>query len=228
MEEKDSKKLWLEFEQEYIPKSNFSLGPYTTQGYLEDPACHAFMTSRYKFCSRMLSDLGEVLDIGCGDGFGGAIVSQKVGKLLCTDINAPLLKDNEQRMSNFPNIAYSYHDFRSAPHERKFDAIYLVDVIEHIFTHEENRFLENICLSLKDNGICLIGTPNKTAEKFASKFSKEAHVNLKDEGGMRTIGKTFFENSFLFGMNDEIVHTGYPAMSHYLWIMCVGPKRKVN
>ena len=139
------------------------------------------------------------MEIGCGDGFGGAIVSQRVGELLCTDINAPLLKDNEQRMSNFSNISYSYHDFRSAPHQRQFDAIYLVDVIEHVFTHEENRFLENICLSLKNNGICLIGTPNKTAEKFATKFSKEAHVNLKDESGMRTIGKKFLKTHFFSG-----------------------------
>jgi len=34
----------------------------------------------------------------------------------------------------------------------------------------------------------------------------------------------YFENSFIFSMNDEVVHTGYEPMAHYLFGMGVGLK----
>jgi hypothetical protein len=34
----------------------------------------------------------------------------------------------------------------------------------------------------------------------------------------------YFRNVFLFGMNDEVLHTGYYDMCHYLWALCSSPK----
>ncbi len=147
MKKSDSKELWLELEKK-MPKQSFNLGPYTTQAYYDDPACLTFITSRYKFCAKMLSGLNTVLEIGCGDGFGGAIVAQRVDRLICTDINQPLLKDNKSRMGHFSNIEYHYHDFRERPYPEKVDGIYLVDVIEHIFPEEKPDFLSNLIGSL--------------------------------------------------------------------------------
>ena len=113
MEKNDSKKLWLDLEKEHVPEDKFNLGPYTTQAYYDDPVCLSFITSRYKFCAKMLSGLDTVLEIGCGDGFGGAIVSQKVKELYCTDINESLLKDNESRMEHFSNIKYELKEIIS-------------------------------------------------------------------------------------------------------------------
>jgi hypothetical protein len=28
----------------------------------------------------------------------------------------------------------------------------------------------------------------------------------------------------MFGMNDEVVHTGYAPMCHFLWALCVTPR----
>jgi 2-polyprenyl-3-methyl-5-hydroxy-6-metoxy-1,4-benzoquinol methylase len=227
MNNKDSKELWLKLEKT-IPNDSFMLGRYTTQAFFDDPACLAFITSRYKFCAKILSGFNTVLEIGCGDGFGGAIVAQRVDKLICTDINEPLLKDNSTRMTQFSNIHYEYHDFRESPFRKKVDGIYFVDVIEHIFQQEEHDFLSNLSASLNENGICLIGTPNIRADKYASKYSKASHVNLKDYKTLRAIGDKYFNNSLHFGMNDEIVHTGFPQMAHYLWLVCIGPRQLDN
>ena len=227
MNENNSKDLWLNLEKN-IPNESFKLGRYTTQAYYDDPACLSFITSRYKFAAKMLSGKNTVLEIGCGDGFGGAIVAQRVNKLICTDINKPLLEDNASRMGYFSNIKYHYHDFRDAPYPEKVDAIYLVDVIEHIFKKEEKQFLTNLTSSLNEKGVCLIGTPNITANKYASEFSKEGHINLKDHESLNVIGEKYFENFFHFSMSDEVVHTGYSPMSHFLWLLSVNPKIKVN
>ena len=172
----------------------------------------------------MLSGLDTALEIGTGDGFGAALVSQRVNKVIATDINEPLLEDNKSRMKDYPNIEFLYHDFREIPYKDKVDAIFLVDVIEHIYKEEEENFLSNLKASLTDTGVCLIGTPNVEAEKHASPYSKEGHVNLKDHDSLKEIGNNYFSNSFLFSMNDEVVHTGFSKMAHFLWILCVGPK----
>ena len=166
-----------------------------------------------------------VLEIGCGDGFGGALVAQRTGRLICTDINVGLLTDNAERMKSFGNIEYKYHDFREKPFPNKVNGIFLVDVIEHIYTDEEPAFLSNIIDSLVEHGVCLIGTPNKTSEQYASELSKEGHVNLKDHKTLMNIGEQYYHNNFLFGMNDEVVHTGFPQMAHFLWLVSIGPKR---
>ena len=72
--------------------------------------------------------------------------------------------------------------------------------------------------SLNYNGVCIIDTPNIAANKFASKYSKAGHTNLKDHKALKSIGEEYFKNSFLFGMNDEMVHMGFPQMLHYLWV----------
>ena len=53
MKAKDSKELWLSIEQKIQPGETV-LGRYTTEAYQLDPIRLSFITSRYKFCARML------------------------------------------------------------------------------------------------------------------------------------------------------------------------------
>ena len=54
--------------------------------------------------------------------------------------------------------------------------------------------------------------------------SKAGHVNCKTGDQLRALMKQHFHNVFLFSMNDEVVHTGYSPMAHYLFAMCVQKK----
>jgi len=222
---KDSKDLWLKIDKHMRPEP-LILGRYTTQAYVQDPIRLSFITARYKFCARMLSGCKTALEIGCGDGFGGGIVAQMVDQLICTDINEEILSENREKMAGFENISFEYHDFRETAYKQKVDSIYLVDTIEHIYPEEENNFMTNLTSSLNDRGVCLIGTPNKTADKYANNWSREGHVNLKDYESLMNLAKQYFFNSFFFGMNDEIIHTGFPPMAHFMWSLCVSPRKK--
>jgi 2-polyprenyl-3-methyl-5-hydroxy-6-metoxy-1,4-benzoquinol methylase len=155
---KDSKKLWLSVEKNMQPDL-IKLGRYTTQAYIQDPIRLSFITSRYKFCARLLQGKESVLEIGCGDGFGAGIVAQMVEKLVCTDINEKLLEQNRQMMAFFKNISFEYFDFRDSAFSKPMDAIYLIDTIEHIYPEEEHAFMTNLAASLKEFGVCIIGTP---------------------------------------------------------------------
>lgn len=218
----DSKEYWLKLRRG-LPKHEFRLGMATAQGYIADPKLLGFVAARYKFVAKMLAGRSSVLEVGSCDSFGAPVVSKEVESLLCTDIDEEMLHDAAERLKPFENIRFSYHDFRTGPCPGGlFDAAYNVDVIEHIFPEEEDDFVSNIAASLDMDGVYLMGTPNKAAETHASKNSQLGHVNLKDHVTLRELGEKYFKNVFLFSMNDEMVHTGYYPMAHYLWALCVG------
>lgn len=220
----DSKKLWLDHRAE-IHDFNMKLGPSAADMYVNDPRMLAFTTSRYKFASKMLEGAETCLEIGSGDGFGAPLVAQSVEKLICTDIDEEMALANQKRMKVFKNISFQYHDFRASAFSETVDGAYLIDVIEHVYEEEEDSFLSHIAASLKAHGVCLIGTPNVMAEQYASENARKGHVNLKDFGTLKTLSERYFHNVFMFSMNDEVVHTGFSPMAHFLWALCVAPKK---
>ena len=74
--------------------------------------------------------------------------------------------------------------------------------------------------------MCITGTPNKTATQHASPASQEGHVNLKNSKDLQELMSKYFKNSFLFSMNDEVVHTGFHPMAHYLIAVGIGPRQQ--
>jgi 2-polyprenyl-3-methyl-5-hydroxy-6-metoxy-1,4-benzoquinol methylase len=220
----DSKKLWTEIDGA-IDVKEIRLGRYTSDDYINDPKHLSFVTSRYKFAAKMLDSKEAVLEIGCGDGFGAPIVADAVGNLTCTDINEDMLERNSTRNPLPQNLTFKYADFRKDSYQPRANAIYLIDVIEHIYPGEESSFIGNVVDTLMDDGVLLLGTPNKTAEAYANEWSRKSHVNLKTHDSLRELGLKHFQNVFLFGMNDEVVHTGYAPMCHFLWALCVTPIR---
>jgi len=219
----DSKSHWLGLRGK-LKKYDVRLGTASAQDYVHDPKHLSFAISRYKFAAKMLYGLEHVIEVGCGDAFGAPLVAEVVRDLTCTDIDEEQLSDDRNRLAVFKNITFEYYDFREKPHPKKADGIYLVDVIEHIFPEEEDGFLRNLVASLNPNGFVLMGTPNASSEAYASPNSRVGHVNWKSGEQMRALGQRHFHNVFMFGMNDEVVHTGYAPMCHYIWSLAVGPR----
>ena len=65
-------------------------------------------------------------------------------------------------------------------------------------------------------------SPNVTSDAYASEASKKGHINLKSHDQLREDMQKYFKNVFMFSMNDEIVHTGFGPMAHYLFAVGVG------
>jgi len=219
----DSKALWLDVHRS-IPSERITLGRASSTAYRNDPKMLLFMAARYKFVAKLLAGRGDVLEVGCGDGLGAPIVAAEVAHLYCTDIDEATLADNTDRLAFVKNLTFEYFDFRPARYPRTVEGLYAVDVIEHIFPDEEPAFVANLAASLGERGVAVFGTPNVTSERYASAYSRQGHVNLKDHGTLRTTLQRHFHNVFVFSMNDEVVHTGYYPMAHYLWALCVDPR----
>ena len=54
--------------------------------------------------------------------------------------------------------------------------------------------------------------------------SKAGHVNCKTGADFKGFMTGYFHHVFLFSMNDEVVHTGFDKMAHYLFCVCCGVK----
>lgn len=204
------------------------LGLMSNQCWYDDPRRLAFVFSRYKFVSKLLEDFENVLEVGCGDGFASRIVQQSVKNLTLTDFDQYFIDDVRRRELarwKFKNIIQ--HDLilgGSVP--GIYDAIYALDVLEHINPLDEHIFIDNICGSLTDVGTLIIGMPTLESQVYASPISKAGHVNCQSLPQLKSNMQKFFNNVYMFSMNDEVVHTGYHKMAHYVFALCCNKKIK--
>lgn len=229
MSSERAKKAWEEVAalQEYEgSEKGIALGPHTSYQYRTDPKHLCFVLSRYKFCAKLLSGRNSVLEVGCGDAFGTPLVAQTVNKLIGIDWDARLISSTQERLSHLKNCVFRQHDImETKTSDELFDGIYSLDVLEHFDPHMEEHFMRNCCDSLSDKGLFILGTPNETAAEYASASSKIGHINLKSASALDALLSKYFETTFMFGMNDEVVHTGFLNMAHYLFGVGLGVKR---
>jgi 2-polyprenyl-3-methyl-5-hydroxy-6-metoxy-1,4-benzoquinol methylase len=200
------------------------LGIMSNQVWYDDPRRLAFMLSRYKFVSKMLSGRKKVAEIGCGDAFGSRIVRQEVADLHVYDIDPIFIKDINERAANKWPLKAGLHDILTGPLSEQYDAIYSLDVIEHIPNDQEHLYINHIKQSLAPHGVAIIGAPSLESQTYASPQSKAGHINCKSGKNFKEFFQQHFHTVFLFAMNDEVVHTGFYPMAHYNFALCCEAK----
>jgi SAM-dependent methyltransferase len=209
-----------------LSKGLARLGIMSNQRWHDDPRGLLFILSRYKFVAKMLAGRHRVVEIGCADAFGTRIVQQEVGAVTATDFDPVFIDDARKRMdAEGWRCETLVHDILTGPVPPGcFDAAYSLDVFEHITPEREDLFVENIARSLAPHGAAIIGSPSLQSQAYASEGSRAGHVNCKDGNAYRAVMERHFANVFLFSMNDEVVHTGFAPMAHYLLALCVSPR----
>jgi 2-polyprenyl-3-methyl-5-hydroxy-6-metoxy-1,4-benzoquinol methylase len=200
------------------------LGLRSSQSWHDDPKHLLFRLSRYKFVAKMLSGFDHVLEIGCGDAFGTRLVQQEVKTLSGTDFDPVFIKDVKERMVERWRFPVFTHDLLDGPIPGSYDGIFALDVLEHISPDNEDTFLRNAFASLTEHGVVIIGMPSIESQLYASPTSQAGHVNCKSMPELKKTMQKYFHNVFMFSMNDEVVHTGYFTMAHYLFAVCAGRK----
>lgn len=198
------------------------LGVEKSANWHSDPKRLVFVLSRYKFASKMLSGKKNVLEVGCGDGFPIRILLQEVGSVHGIDIDPAFIDDIAERQDPAWPFTAAVHDMISGPVPGQFDAAYSLDVLEHISKENECAFIENVAASLTSDGVFLVGMPSLQSQAYASPLSKIGHVNCKTGTELKKLMQKYFRNVFMFSMNDEVLHTGFEAMSQYIFAMGVG------
>lgn len=224
---RQTKEPQYQFEVEMADKFGLArFGIMSNQTWRDDPKRLLFVLSRYKFVAKMLAGRKRVLEVGCADAFGTRLVQQEIPEVVATDFDPVFVEDARERMRRDDWKAdCRVHDILSGPIAENFDGAYSLDVIEHIPQEVEDKFMKHIADSLHPQGVAIIGSPSLQSQTYASPGSKAGHINCKDGKAYKQLMERHFHNVFLFSMNDEVVHTGFHPMAHYLFAICVGPKR---
>ena len=200
-------------------------GLMANESWNQDPRRTLFTLARYKFVAKMLSGRQSALEIGCADAFGTRLVQQEVAHVTAVDFDPVFIQDARERMNpNWPFDCF-VHDMLSGPVPGEFDAAYSLDVLEHIDPRDEDSFMRNMLASLRQDGVAIIGIPSLESQAHASPQSRAGHVNCKSGNDFRQFMKKHFEHVFLFSMNDEVIHTGFYPMAHYLIALACGPRK---
>ncbi|HEY7300071.1 MAG TPA: class I SAM-dependent methyltransferase [Xanthobacteraceae bacterium] len=212
---------------------NLPLGPNSTDRYLFDPKRLAFFLARYKFASKMLKRCKDIVDVGCGDGMGTLMYVSDTGaeKVTGIDFDAALVDHAKKvlhaaleqgRPDRAARLSFECVDVLDGPMPgATFDGLSSLDVIEHIEERLEHEFIGRLAARMTDNGVAVIGTPNAHARQYASKHSEIGHINNYTPDRLQGSLEQHFRRVFLFSMNDEIVHTGFDKLAHYLIALCV-------
>jgi 2-polyprenyl-3-methyl-5-hydroxy-6-metoxy-1,4-benzoquinol methylase len=201
------------------------LGLLKNWEWYDDPRRLLFSMSRSKFVAKMFAGRENVLEIGCGDAFCAPIVRQTVKKLTVSDFDPLYIEDAKYRMRQRWDYEALVIDILKDGLPGRYDGIYSLDMLEHIAQQDEDAVIGRIIEGLEPHGAVIIGMPSLESQDYASEPSKAGHVNCKTEPQLRELMARYFENVFMFAMNDEVVHTGFGPMAHYRLALACGPRR---
>ncbi len=228
MSDESTKESQYNISLEYARKRGLEqMGLMTSQAWYDDPRRLTFTLARYKFVSKMFSEKKHALEVGCADAFGTRIVCQEVEKVTATDFDPLFIKDVQARMSDRWSFDCLVHDMLDGPMPGAYDCMYALDVLEHIEKADEDVFIQNMIAPLDTDGVIILGMPSLESQDYASPISKEGHVNCKSMPEFKVLMEKYFKNVFMFSMNDEVVHTGYHKMAHYLFALGCSKREEV-
>jgi glycosyltransferase involved in cell wall biosynthesis/2-polyprenyl-3-methyl-5-hydroxy-6-metoxy-1,4-benzoquinol methylase len=157
--------------------------------------------ARYYLASQFVNDK-EVLDVGCGVGYGSFLLANKGAKrVLAFDSSADAIS---HAWSYYAHAGIEYKQLNAESFElnHKFDVIVCFELIEHVQNQE--KALINIYNHLKDDGILIISTPRKLPEKRSTFHVTE--LSFQDFHNL--LAKYFKQSRYYFQNNHFVSYVG--------------------
>jgi GT2 family glycosyltransferase/SAM-dependent methyltransferase/glycosyltransferase involved in cell wall biosynthesis len=128
---------------------------------------------RYLWAARVVRSL-RVLDLGCGEGFGSAMLADVATEVIGVDIDERTV-DHARVNYAAPGLSFelgSAEDL-SAYEDGSFGAVVAFEVIEHI--DAQRKVLEEVARVLADDGVFIVSTPDRRAYSDATGYVNPFH-----------------------------------------------------
>jgi 2-polyprenyl-3-methyl-5-hydroxy-6-metoxy-1,4-benzoquinol methylase len=178
--------------------------------------------ARYKFVARLLKKTDRALEVGCGSGLGSIFLSQH-----CTHVTGLDVKTTEveeaRSINRRENVEFKVGDFFELEAVTQYDVVVALDIIEHMPVEQGHKLTAAVARHLKPNGMAVIGTPSIYSHEYQGQLSKASHVKCYDQQELVALVENYFGRTLVFSMNDELVHTGFPKMAWYYFVLAFVP-----
>jgi 2-polyprenyl-3-methyl-5-hydroxy-6-metoxy-1,4-benzoquinol methylase len=186
---------------------------------LENPLMTTIKLSRFKFVSKLISKKDTLLDIGCGQGLSSIFFSDYCKYVYGVDLLSDFLNHDRKNIKFIKNNIF---ELKKNNFKRKINLITLIDFIEH-FNKSQGSLILSKCSKLleKKGGTLIVGTPSVYSSKYRSKRSKIQHIHEYDGMELKDLCSKYFNRTFLFSMNDELVHTGFYKLAWFNFVVCI-------
>jgi SAM-dependent methyltransferase len=170
------------------------------------PGILALHLARYAFSERWCRG-GEVLDLGCGAGYGSSHLAHVARRVVGGDISEDAIAYARANYSA-PNVDFVVLDATKLPFEdASFDVVCSFETIEHL--PERNAYLSGVARVLRDDGVFIVSTPrvDRTVEDPDNPFHHIEYARADFE----SLLEGFFEQAELYGQR-RVQTTRYRAL----------------
>jgi SAM-dependent methyltransferase len=153
--------------------------------------------ARYFFAGNFVQDQ-QVLDLGCGTGYGSYYLSQRGASfVLGTDIDEASVR-YARRHYKAPNLAYCQSDALQLPScSQRFNVVVSFEVIEHL---EAKSYLAEISRIMTSKGWLIGSTPNRLVYSMGAKKSHNPfHQQEYDPVELKALLSQYFDPVFVLG-----------------------------
>jgi 2-polyprenyl-3-methyl-5-hydroxy-6-metoxy-1,4-benzoquinol methylase len=117
-----------------------------------------------------------ILDVGCGAGVMTSFLT-RFGTVMGTDFSTAAI---EAARRIVPGVDFVAGTFDDLPRGRRFDAVMLFDVLEHIPAAEREGFLGQLEALLAEGGLVFVSTPHPAATRHKKEIG-DPHLQVIDE-----------------------------------------------
>lgn len=143
-----------------------------------EPGIVALHLKRYEF-ARPYAEGKDVLDAGCGVGYGTAFLAETARRAVGVDINRDAIGYARRRYGAH-NIRYEVGDLAALPFaDKSFDVVCAFETIEHL--PEPERFVTEAARVLRAGGLLIASTPQVGSLETSSENPFHEHEYSADE-----------------------------------------------
>lgn len=222
-------KYLVEHHEDYIPR-HWALGRVlpermVAKNHHKGPRLLNALSTKYSMALPLLNPHSRVLDLCAGAGLGSQILVRSKHSVVAVDINPDLLEFRKGIE------IFKYNLIKEElPWKDTFDAVYLIDAIEHFDAATQVSIMEKIWKVLKFNGLLVIDTPLTRTSGWKSehhihelswgdfgtlvskKFSVERRFRIQWAGDMFSVLIEDSEEEKFGKHNDQIILARKPCL----------------
>ncbi len=154
---------------------------------------------RYLFASA-LAQGRRVLDLGCGEGYGAALLATQASDVVAVDIDQASIDHARIRYSR-ENLSFNQADMGDLSNlaDASFDLVTCFEALEHVSTHD--RILAEVLRVLTPEGFFLVSTPDQLVYSLELENDNPFHMHEFAQDEFVALLSTNFPQVRLWGQN---------------------------